>query len=296
MPLWTPSELTNQFWLDVSDSSTLYDATTGGSLVTSGNAVARAEDKSGNAKHVRQTTSGSRPLRITAAQNGLDVLRFDGTDDWMIADTASDWTFLHSSTNATVYMVCRIANTASPDSASIPLSTRSSGVNRGWYLVWDDRTAASRSQVIGAVTYYGGATSVVNLSSSGTLPGNTWTLISAENENTATLAADRSRVRLGDNPAIANNTGTPTIDGVAPAYALRLGGSSLFTAIDIGEVIVRQGVDSTDNRQLTAGYLAHKWGLEASLPIGHPYKSAAPTTGNPTANLQNNLQSMRLGL
>jgi HD-like signal output (HDOD) protein len=25
------------------------------------------------------------------------------------------------------------------------------------------------------------------------------------------------------------------------------------------------------------GYLMHKWGLEANLPSGHPYKSAAPT-------------------
>jgi hypothetical protein len=52
----------------------------------------------------------------------------------------------------------------------------------------------------------------------------------------------------------------------------------------------------TDTREKIEGYLAWKWGLEGNLPIGHPYKSAAPTTGNPTGILQNNIQSMRLGL
>ena len=35
------------------------------------------------------------------------------------------------------------------------------------------------------------------------------------------------------------------------------------------------GTDITDF-QKAEGYLAHKWGLEGSLPVGHPYKSSAP--------------------
>ena len=30
--------------------------------------------------------------------------------------------------------------------------------------------------------------------------------------------------------------------------------------------------------QEVEGYLAHKWGLEASLPADHPYKNATPTS------------------
>ena len=69
-----------QLWLDASDSSTLYDATTGGSLVAADGAVARWEDKSGNGNHATQSASGSRPIRETAERNGLDVLRFDGSN------------------------------------------------------------------------------------------------------------------------------------------------------------------------------------------------------------------------
>jgi hypothetical protein len=33
---------------------------------------------------------------------------------------------------------------------------------------------------------------------------------------------------------------------------------------------------STNNRQTMEGYLAWKWGMQANLPSGHPYKNAAP--------------------
>ena len=74
-----PLDLSPALWYDASDSSTLYDA--GGSLVAADGAVARWEDKSGNARHATQSTSGKRPLRKTSIVNSLDVLRFDGTDD-----------------------------------------------------------------------------------------------------------------------------------------------------------------------------------------------------------------------
>jgi hypothetical protein len=76
------------FWLDASDASTLYDATTGGSLVTAGNTVARWEDKSGNANHVTQSTANNRPTRLAADLNGLDGLDFDGTNDSLNTATA----------------------------------------------------------------------------------------------------------------------------------------------------------------------------------------------------------------
>ena len=43
------------------------------------------------------------------------------------------------------------------------------------------------------------------------------------------------------------------------------------------EIIFYNSVLSTNDRQKVEGYLAWKWGIQASLPSGHPYKSAAPT-------------------
>ncbi len=48
----------------------------------------------------------------------------------------------------------------------------------------------------------------------------------------------------------------------------------------IGEIILTDGTEDLETQQKIEGYLAHKWGLEANLPAGHPYKSAAPTGGS----------------
>jgi hypothetical protein len=68
-------------WWDASDPATLFDATTGGSLVSASGAVARWEDKSGNGFHATQGTANNRPLRLAAQFNGRDALDFDGSND-----------------------------------------------------------------------------------------------------------------------------------------------------------------------------------------------------------------------
>lgn len=75
---------------DFSNPASLYDATAGGSLVAADGAIARAEDLSGNAGHMLQTTSGYRPLRKVAALNGMDVARFDGSNDYLDAGDVGD--------------------------------------------------------------------------------------------------------------------------------------------------------------------------------------------------------------
>ena len=66
--------------------------------------------------------------------------------------------------------------------------------------------------------------------------------------------------------------------------------SGLTTAINVGsantessDVYVQAYVEfdtalTTAQRQDVEGFLAHKLGIEADLPAGHPHKSAAPTT------------------
>jgi hypothetical protein len=44
----------------------------------------------------------------------------------------------------------------------------------------------------------------------------------------------------------------------------------------IGEIVALESLSSISDRQKIEGYLAHKWGLAASLPTGHPYKTNAP--------------------
>ena len=46
---------------------------------------------------------------------------------------------------------------------------------------------------------------------------------------------------------------------------------------DVAEIIAISSALSTSDRAKIEGYLAHKWGMTASLPSNHPYKSTAPT-------------------
>jgi hypothetical protein len=83
-----PTQITGlQLWLDAADASTLFNATTGGSLVAADGGVARWEDKSGNAAHATIASNG--PTRKTGVRNGRDVLRFDGVNNFLQAGAIS---------------------------------------------------------------------------------------------------------------------------------------------------------------------------------------------------------------
>jgi hypothetical protein len=84
MPGFAPASVAGlQLWYDASDASSLFDAASGGSLVAADGAVARWQDKSGNARHATQATSGNRPIRKINQRSGLDAIQFDGTNDFL---------------------------------------------------------------------------------------------------------------------------------------------------------------------------------------------------------------------
>lgn len=73
-----------KLWLDASDSGTLFSDTAGTTLATAdGTAVALWKDKSGNLNHASQATAGNRPVVKLAVQNNLNVIRFDGSNDFI---------------------------------------------------------------------------------------------------------------------------------------------------------------------------------------------------------------------
>lgn len=95
-----------QLWLDANDSNTLYDATSGGSLVISdGSAVKRWEDKSGNARHAIEATNA--PTLEVAEKNGLNALNF-ATGKYLTS-SFSNLTL----TSETVFVVFKFSSTMS---------------------------------------------------------------------------------------------------------------------------------------------------------------------------------------
>lgn len=83
--------------------------------------------------------------------------------------------------------------------------------------------------------------------------------------------------------------------GLGTTFGRIIDGSGLFNRtsdwtrtanIEAGEIIILAGTLTTDDRQKMEGYLAWKWGHEASLPIGHPYELSAPTTAAVGASVE----------
>lgn len=72
---FTPNSIPNNvLWLDASDTSTI--SQTGGS-------VSQWNDKSGNGNNATQGTGANQPITGTRTVNGLNVLDFDGTNDFL---------------------------------------------------------------------------------------------------------------------------------------------------------------------------------------------------------------------
>ena len=124
MALYTPLDFPGLVaWNDGLDAATMFDATSGGSLPAIGAAVARWEDKSGNAHHATQATAGARPLRQTG------YLAFDGTADFLSADSIAS-TFHGDDTPFTFYVVAE-PNLTAASGVVASFGSSAGGNNRG---------------------------------------------------------------------------------------------------------------------------------------------------------------------
>lgn len=247
MRAFDPLSLSPALWLDASDASTLYDAPTGGSLVTTGNAVARWEDKSGNAQHALQGTPGSCPTRQNSVQNGLGSIRFDGTNDGLrVVDSGF--------VDLNVFSIFAVVKTNARSSSKSVLNkgnyTSAAGTN--YELVITTASSGSWSAGIAQTTTFR-------------------SVATANTTNTTLLGMLRSTdagARLYVNESL---TGTTTaISGALNNVSADLGvGCRGFGAIgavdslggDIFEILIFQSALSDANRQAVEAYLNAKWAI-----------------------------------
>jgi hypothetical protein len=235
-------------WLDAADATT---------ITQSGGLVSQWNDKSGNANHATQSTSGSRPTRQTAVQNGRDVLRFDGTDDWL-SGTVTPCT----SNAKTIISVARNSNSTG---GTVYMNTQ--GIT--------DKFLARQT---GTITI-GGDSSTNNVQ----IATNLSTVWQSFTISSWTQQSSNRAVFYWNNGTSYATTGIPLTDSGTAGYrvgtAQASGSGNLLEQYpgDICELVVLNLQASTDTRQRIEGYLAHKWGLTANLPAGHPYKTIGPT-------------------
>ena len=232
-----------QLWLDAADASTLYDATTGGSLVAADGTVARWEDKSTNARHATQGTAGSRPTRKTAVQNGRDVLRFDGTADFMdVSSTISFQLFscfvvcMRTSTSGTVGVYCADDGTApnARGSQTVVISGNA------------PRSTSFSTTSAGSVT----------VTSTETITANTYFLCTAQ-QSSSTLSIRKNAVSGGSSAATHHSTARSSTVG----RNLKDVNNNFLHNGDICEIVLYDTALSDANRTLVENYLIAKWGI-----------------------------------
>ncbi len=228
-PIFSPS-----LWLDASASNTLFDATTGGSLVAADGQVARWEDKSGNGNHFTQATAANRPIRKASLRNGLDVVQTsEGNNQRMqssISFPASDYTVFaaFSPTEDDTTFRYAIEWTSFPTTFAYRGTTAG---RPGFYQFneWRDATAGSAA-----------GPHVLS-----------WTLDSASG---ATI--HRNNVQVGTSLSY---TTRRTWGGTS--YIFGDSGNSVFLHGDFFELIVFCSAMSSADRTAITNYLLAKWGI-----------------------------------
>jgi hypothetical protein len=259
-----------QLWLDASDASTLFNATTGGSLVAADGGVARWEDKSGNGRHATQSTSGNRPLRKTAIQGGKDVLRFDGSNDLLsIPNSATTFKFLHNA-NSTVFAVFKSGTTANPGhSGHLVFGTISAGTSSqtGAYLATVDSDPSTANDMVDWFVARG--------------QSGTWPVYSANNNYFASnvfgmlsLVSKPADATSGNRVALRKNGGSLSTENAPLSIQTvsqgdaddnftigAFSGGSYSLNGDIAEIIIYNAALSDTDRALVESYLMSKWAI-----------------------------------
>jgi hypothetical protein len=252
-----PTQLSGlQLWLDASDATTLFDATSGGSLVAADGGVARWEDKSGNARHATQGTSANRPLRKTTVQGGKDVLRFDGSNDFL---TSTDFLDLSSGQSITVLAVCKRSATNLVQTIISKFDGLGGGGNEssedGWGFRFNNTNKLNL--YLAKDASYTQFTSNTDTESAFTLfafkaTAGSLTTTTALYQNGTTLAASST-----GSVQTLDNTAYPVRIGIEPYGGVNY---SPFNG-DIAELIIYNSALSDANRTLVENYLLAKWGI-----------------------------------
>lgn len=227
-------------WYDWSDASTIYNATTGGSLVAADGAVYRLQDKSSNARHLMQASTGFNPLRKTSIQNGLDCGLFDGTNDYL--ETSGNFP---ETGNLEVSVLVVLKKLTATKGHLFGWGT--TGVALNVFGIYDDNSTIG-------VAYAGGNT--FKTSAINTTTFHQLTLTKSAGAINTTSAARQDGVSIATS---GHSTNTPNI-AAALFYMGRWADFSAFFHGYIGEMLVYDSKLSDANRDAVEAYLKAKWG------------------------------------
>jgi len=258
MALWTPAQITAALWLQSSDAST----------ITIDTGVSEWRDKSGNSRSPANTTDANQPALISAELNGLDIVRFDGSNDYLLfpGSTATNYALKFSTASFSILAFIKPSSLA--PAQNIFFGSR--GYDVGWFagFATDDpylrmysggeRWSPAPMSAITATTTWQSFVVTAPRGATGKYRKNGTTLQSTTSAVGAQSLSNALQVRLGSYVDGSNNTAGP------------------FSG-DIAEILLIEGVVTDEIIWLFEGYAHWRYGCQGDLSADHPYKLAAPT-------------------
>jgi hypothetical protein len=244
--VWNPSMISTALWLDAADSST---------VTTVSGAVSQWNDKSGNARHATQSTSGNRPTLVSGGLNGANTVGFNGSSQFLDSSDfyISDW-----------FMIV-VAKTSSTNTIQDFLGKFDGSSNREYLMRFSDQNKLSG--LINPVGNAGASNTVVATTASA---GTSFGIFG--------FYKSGASCQLGINGVIETGTfNTSTVFN--GTLALRIGSSGIPTYLngEIQKIVITPTAPSDTIMRKLEGWAAWSTGLTANLPSDHPYKTVGPT-------------------
>ncbi|CAB4200295.1 hypothetical protein UFOVP1355_38 [uncultured Caudovirales phage] len=244
--LWQPSQIATDLWLDAEDTST---------ITLNGSTVSQWNDKSGNNRNAVQATAVNQPTYNTTGLNGKPAL-----------DTSAGSRAMRSSFGSTITV----------DAINVFVVFKATAIVGGAQL-FDVRNSANGLPLFDDSASTGFGARVRNDSS--VLTGLTSFGSNTTNNNLSSYSFQNGLIenRLNGVGRTASASGSVTCDRIGIFGSGISAPSATSAQAVLGEMVVVLSTVSATDTQRVEGYLAWKWGLEANLPVDHPYKNAPPT-------------------
>ncbi|OVE75193.1 hypothetical protein BVX97_05450 [bacterium E08(2017)] len=257
--LWSPEAIATAGWYDAGDAMSIFE---------NGGLVGEWRDKSGHGRHVSQSDDERKPETSSRSMNGLNVLDWDGLDG-LENDSAAAGMF---PVEGDVFAISVLQWDS--DDANSAVMYAGSGHNNGFGTGTFEAHYGRKKA--GTASYAFLQDGVKSAKSGASVPAGASVILGAEMNRSSTPFTSLYLNGLFQGGSANEIAATGTLAQVFQIGAIGSYSSTRNFDGIMGEMIFVHGI-TTENRQTLEGYLAHKWGLAANLPSGHPYAAAPPT-------------------
>jgi hypothetical protein len=231
-------------WLDGADQS---------SMTLSGSNVTAWNDKSGNGYVM--TNNGGTTTIATASLNSLTTV-------YTPSGTNTRITNFVGRTKCTIFLVGKAAS-----------SRYLLALNGGFLYTAND-----------SLLYFSPPTGdyldLVDSVSGSIVSNNTWFILCIGYDNATNSTANPYTINGTTRSTTITPRGTPGIltdqNITSTLYINSINGTNSYDSVYTAEILYYNDTLTTSQRQQVEGYLAHKWGMSASLPSTHPYSKFPP--------------------